>query len=198
MVKSRACNIAVSKSALELASNKQTTDTSIQPLRSHDLKANHFTKGVLRRSSRLSTVAIQTKTSSQLAKSTVDLTTSLPTYNHLAVAEQPFLVVSGTSSERTIAIGDAAMLAKLPFRDAAARFVESRKPFLRESSFKMMEHHIGILNRYLGDLKLEKIHISHLSDYQMARMENRGGTWKKNAGPAIINHELSVVQQVMK
>jgi integrase len=62
----------------------------------------------------------------------------------------------------------------------------------------MKEHHISILNRYFGDLKLEKIHIGHLSDYQRARMENRSGTWKKNAGPSIINHELSVVHEVMK
>jgi len=125
---------------------------------------------------------------------------TLPTYNHHAVALQaasPFLVIE-TASERNITSGDASVLAAMTFFEASARWLETRKPVLREGTFRAYCYHIHTLNRYFAEIKLDKIHVGHMRDYQQARGENRGDMWMANAGPSIINHELSVVQQVLK
>lgn len=134
---------------------------------------------------------------------------TLPDYNHGAVAtrpDTPFLVAPENPSERNITNGDAAALGVLPFHDAADRWLESRKPSLKGRTPASYEHHISQLNKFFGDLRVNKIHVGHLNAYQKARTANSitlpDGTqvspWKKTCGPSIINHELSVVQQVMK
>ena len=196
MVESKSCNISVSKSALELKPNKQTCNTSIQPLRSHDLKANHFGRGAIQRSSRPAMVTQPPSTAT--IKPDVDITNNLPTYNRLAVAEQPFLVAPETSSERNITSGDASALALLTFRDAGKRWHESRCSVLRARTSYMYDHHLNTLNKFFGEMRLKSIHVGHLIEYQAARKENKDGKWSRPAGPSIINHELSALQQVMK
>jgi hypothetical protein len=127
---------------------------------------------------------------------------SLPAYNSQSVALQPTsdspFLVSETPSERNINSGDAALIASMTFFEASKRWLEAHRSKLRERTAYMYEHHLGTLNRYFWDKKLEKIHVGHLRDYQRARIENRGQAWAKNAGASLINHELSCVQQVMK
>jgi integrase len=109
-----------------------------------------------------------------------------------------YLVSPETPIERNIASGNATALALLPFREAAERWLESRGAVLRGRTNQGYAHHISQLNKFFGDLRLNRIHVGHLIAYQNARTENAGGLWKKTCGPSIINHELSVVQQVMK
>lgn len=62
----------------------------------------------------------------------------------------------------------------------------------------MYEHHVSTLSRFFGETPLGRINIGHLRQYQLARMTNSEQAWKNKAGPSLINHELSVVQQVLK
>jgi integrase len=128
---------------------------------------------------------------------------ALPAYNYGSAATQPDadpspLVILQTTSERCIASGDSSSLAALSFREAARRWIESRDSVLRERTGESYKHHISQLNKFFGDLRLDGIHVGHLIAYQRARVENANGLWNKKCGPSIINHELCVVQQVMK
>ncbi len=89
-------------------------------------------------------------------------------------------------------------LLKLRFSSAVAIWLETRKPYLRERSFYMAGHHIEQLNRFFGALKAKDIHLGHLRQYQRERASNEARRWKRKAGPSIINHEISVVQQFLK
>jgi hypothetical protein len=62
----------------------------------------------------------------------------------------------------------------------------------------MAAHHLRTLNKFFGDIPLHKIHIGHLDKYQIARVENMDGLWRKPAGAEIIRHELSVVHRILK
>lgn len=70
----------------------------------------------------------------------------------------------------------------------------------------MAGHHIDQINKFLEDIPMNRMHIGHLRQYQIARMENSitlpDGTkkqpWKRRAGSSLINHELSVVQMILK
>lgn len=84
------------------------------------------------------------------------------------------------------------------FSVAAPIWLESRRQYLKARSFYMAEHHIKQLNKSIGEIPIEKMHIGHLRHHQIARINNEGGRWKRPAGPSIINHELSVVQMVLK
>jgi integrase len=122
-------------------------------------------------------------------------------YNPHSVALQadaPYLVAPETALERTIVSGDAAALASLPFQDAAARWLESRRAVLRDRTFYMYGHHLHTLDKFFGSTRVKDIHIGHVIAYQLARMENQEDRWTQKAGPSVINHELSVVQQLMK
>lgn len=86
----------------------------------------------------------------------------------------------------------------LDFKSGATLWLSTRKPYLKEPTYKEYEHNISTLSKFFGKLTLEKIHLGHLRQYQTARMGNVSQMWKRKAGPSIINHELSVVQQVLK
>lgn len=84
------------------------------------------------------------------------------------------------------------------FSIAAALWLATRKPYLKERSFYMAGHHIEQLNRFLGDTQVGKLHIGIIRAYQRARMVNEGKIWKRPAGSSLINHEMSVVQMILK
>lgn len=111
---------------------------------------------------------------------------------------------SGTS--RTISSGDAAIIAKLPFKEAGKRWIDSRAQGLRGRSEEGLRHNLKQLNKFFGALRVHEIHIGHINAYQQARIANRVvfsdgqpiSPWTKPCGPSVINHEISVVQQVLK
>lgn len=84
------------------------------------------------------------------------------------------------------------------FPAAGQHWLETRRPYLKVRTFEMYQHHLKTLSRFFGDITVEKIHLGHLRQYQLGRMTNMGNTWHRKAGPSLINHELSVVQQVLK
>lgn len=88
-------------------------------------------------------------------------------------------------------------LLKLNFSTAAEKWLSTRKPYLRDRSYYMAGHHIKQICKFLGDVPLKRIHIGQVREYQKARMINADARWRRAAGPSIINHELSVIQQVL-
>jgi len=89
-------------------------------------------------------------------------------------------------------------LLQLNFSTAAARWLFTRKPYLEESSYLMASNHVNQLNRFFADTKASEIHIGHLRRYQRERAVNENNRWFRPAGPSIINHEMSVMQQFLK
>jgi integrase len=59
-------------------------------------------------------------------------------------------------------------------------------------------HNAMQLLKFFGDMKLSEMRVTHLRAYQHDRTENVDKRWKKPAGASIINHELSVMQQMLK
>jgi integrase len=80
--------------------------------------------------------------------------------------------------------------ANLNFADAAVRWLEDRKAFIRPKTYHEYKLCIGNLNKFFGQLRLIAIHIGMLLSYQQERMEV--------VGPSSINHDLCVMQQVLK
>jgi integrase len=202
----------------ELTSNPDGCTSAVQPppLRNHKPYAHaSFHRPGARAISPTAGKAVPAPVA--LAVAAKPLSTSRPTtedgivtpYNHGSLAvdpSAPFLVAPENASERTIASGDAAALAALTFEDAAARWLESKKLGLKGRTPVAYEHNVSQLNKFFGKLRVNKIHVGHLNEYQRARKANvmllpdgsQVSPWKKTCGPSIINHELSVVQQVMK
>lgn len=103
-------------------------------------------------------------------------------------------------------------LAALPFREVVPIWKELRtndhnlKPRTHEST----DGYLAALEKFFADLRLDKIHAGHLREYQTARERNLlcvtdgGGNarvyspWKRKAGPSLINHELNVLEQILK
>jgi len=86
----------------------------------------------------------------------------------------------------------------MKFSAAAALWLSTRRLHLKERSFYMAGHHIEQINRFMADIPIGKLHIGHLRQYQLARMNNTGHMWKRPAGSSLINHEMSVVQMILK
>lgn len=89
-------------------------------------------------------------------------------------------------------------LAKLLFPEAARKWLETRKPFLKPRTYYGYEQCIERLSVFFYALPLQGVHIGHLRTYQSQRLINEGHAWPKLAGPSIINHELSIMQSVLK
>jgi integrase len=96
-------------------------------------------------------------------------------------------------------------LAEMKFRDAAEVWMESRLVALRGRTPQFNCQMIKNLNKFLGNIRVRDIQVEHIEAFQKARLENavtmQGeivSPWKKPAGPSCVNHEVSVIQQVMK
>jgi integrase len=92
------------------------------------------------------------------------------------------------------------------FSTAASTWLATRKPYLKERTFYMYGHHIETLEKFFGELVVGKIHLGHLRQYQSARVANAipmlngevRKAWQRKAGASIINHEMSIMQQILK
>lgn len=89
-------------------------------------------------------------------------------------------------------------LASLLFPEAAARWLVTRKPYLKPRTYYGYEQCKERLAAFFYALPLNKIHLGHLRQYQAMRGTNDGGLWPKKCGPSIINHEISMLQCVLK
>lgn len=86
----------------------------------------------------------------------------------------------------------------LKFTDAATIWLETRKPYLRDRTWAMYQHHISTLGKFFGEIPVGKIHIGNFRQYQAERLCNHGKKWKNRAGPSLIRHELWIVEAVLK
>lgn len=92
------------------------------------------------------------------------------------------------------------------FSTAATTWLATRKPYLKERTFYMYGHHIETLDKFFGELLIGKIHLGLLREYQKARVHNAiplpnnefKKAWHRKAGASVINHELSIMQQILK
>lgn len=123
------------------------------------------------------------------------LTLALPTLQHTF----GHIDCPACEATRTDTLGhDPDSLLKLDFSTAAEKWLATRKPYLAERSHYMAEQHIHQLNRFFANTKARDIHIGHLRRYQRERACNENKLWARTAGPSLINHEMSVMQQFLK
>lgn len=83
-----------------------------------------------------------------------------------------------------------AVLTQLGFKDAALAWLETRKPYISERTHKDYTDYIGTLSVFFAEIRLPEISADQIRAYQRMRMAR--------AGASIINHECSVIQQMLK
>jgi integrase len=98
-------------------------------------------------------------------------------------------------------------LATLPFREAALYWMRLRRqsPKLKPRAHETTQQYLGTLEKFFGALRLCDITPGNLRGYQLARTANtvrQGGKelhpWTHPAGHSIINHEISVLGQMLR
>lgn len=106
-------------------------------------------------------------------------------------------------------------LRSMSFELAGQKWIEVKRRYLKPRTAYLNSRHLVHLNKFFGEIVVDKIHLGHLRQYQERRAinackhgisEGKGCTetectqalWTKKCGPSIINHELSVVQQILK
>lgn len=97
-------------------------------------------------------------------------------------------------------------LAEMEFKKASEHWINMRA---QSTSLKIRTHeatrtYISALNKFFGSLRLSEITPGHLRGYQLARLANTIKTaqeemhpWKCAAKPTTVNHELSVLGQML-
>ena len=101
---------------------------------------------------------------------------------------------------------DRSKLAELPFTAAAQwwMLLRSQSPKLKPRTHETTQDYLDALQKFFTDIPLREITPGHVRGYQIARMHNVlrvGGQelhpWKHAAGHSIINHEISVLGQML-
>ncbi len=81
-------------------------------------------------------------------------------------------------------------LGQLVFKSAADGWLETRKPYLSPKTIHEYELNIKTLSAFFGEVRLPEITADMLRAYQRMRLTQ--------CGPFAINHECSVLQQMLK
>ena len=81
--------------------------------------------------------------------------------------------------------------ARLPFSDAADKYLEERKGELAEGSYKKERQLLVQPKSSFKTIPLKKVQTQHLMDYRVERQ-------KTGAGPTIINMEVAVIGRMLK
>lgn len=79
---------------------------------------------------------------------------------------------------------------KLPLREASSIWLEDKRLYIRESSLNCYKDYLARLNKVLGSIPLEEIHIGHVREYQK--------TLKGAYHAASVNHDINVLSQIMR
>jgi integrase len=82
------------------------------------------------------------------------------------------------------------VLTQTAFGEAAAMWLETRKPYISERTYADYKNYIITLSLFFGETKLPEVTADQIRAYQRMRMTR--------AGASIINHECSVLQQMLK
>ncbi len=98
----------------------------------------------------------------------------------LTIYDRPLLTAPGPAG-----IND-----KMTFGLAAPRWLESRRAYISERTYRDYGYYIGRLNDFFAGIVLENIDGDHLREYQKIRSAHVQGQ--------VINHEIGVVVQMLK
>jgi integrase len=100
-------------------------------------------------------------------------------------------VIRQLSALRFDELNDARKLGKMPLREAGQAWLETRKPFLDPRTISDYAFYIDTMVKFFGNVSLESLANPDLfRAYQLER--------SKTCGASTINHELSVLQQLLK
>lgn len=77
-----------------------------------------------------------------------------------------------------------------PFAIAAKAWLETRRPYIAAKTFHEYELNLKTLSAFFGEMRLAEITADQIRAYQRMRMTQ--------CGPFAINHECSVIQQMLK
>lgn len=95
------------------------------------------------------------------------------------------------SAIRMEELNDCRKLAKMPLREAGEKWLETRQPFIDRRTVEDYRWYIGNLIKFFGNVPLEQLaNPDLLRAYQVER--------SKTCAPTTVNHELSMVQQLLK
>jgi integrase len=93
---------------------------------------------------------------------------------------------------------------KFPVAAASWMLLRRQSPKLRSRTHETTRGYLDALERFFHSLRLCDITPGHIRSYQIARLHNTlkaAGNelrpWKRNAGHSIINHEISVLGQML-
>src|SRR5713226_6092389 len=86
---------------------------------------------------------------------------------------------------------EAAELAGMPFPQAAEAWLASRTPYISKKTFCEYQMNIVTLSKFFGEMTLKEISADQVRMYQRMRLSQQ-------CGPSGINHEGSVLQQLLK
>ena len=78
----------------------------------------------------------------------------------------------------------------MPFRQAAETWLASRTPYISKKTLHEYQMNIVTLSKFFGEVALKEITAEQIRQYQKMRLEQ--------CGPSGINHEGSVLQQLLK
>lgn len=81
-------------------------------------------------------------------------------------------------------------LEQLPLLEAGTAWLESRKPYIAESTYEEYLRHVKTFAKFFGDMRLTEIGHDEIRAYQQMRLGHAGGS--------AINKECSVLQQMLK
>ena len=85
---------------------------------------------------------------------------------------------------------DAAELAEMLFPEAARVWLETRRGYISPKTFYEYRSNLKTLSAFFGDFRLQEISADQIRAYQQMR--------RAKCGPFAINHEYSVLQQMLK
>lgn len=83
-----------------------------------------------------------------------------------------------------------AVLTQRGFSDAAQAWLETRKPYISERTYRDYSHHIETLGKFFSEIRLPEIDADQIREYQRMRMVR--------AGASLINRECSVLGQMLQ
>src|ERR1041384_5856806 len=99
-------------------------------------------------------------------------------------------VVKVSLIEALIAMRSTAALTTLPFFEAGSAWLETRRLYLSPKTIHEYQLNIKTLSKFFGEMRLTEISPDLIRAYQRMRMTQ--------CGPFAINHECSVLQQMLK
>jgi len=108
----------------------------------------------------------------------------------LSKAALPFGKKSKQAERLLAEMKTVATLLTLQFEEAAEAWLESRQAYISAKTFREYKLNIKTLSAYFGMMKLTEISSDQIRAYQKMRLTK--------CGPTSINHECSVLQQMLK